>query len=255
MKRDKFIHRLGKLLEGSLSRSEEKLFLEEASASTELWQEYLEHRKVQDLLDKYNSIKIPFVGNTAIMHQVLEIALRAEEQTSTVAGISEVRVRLNGSPKEALRAFCSVILNNGIVIRNVKVIRGRAGYFVSLPSMKVLDRCPSCGGRNYVRSRYCSDCGGKLQEDRAQVDSRGRPRLHEGIVESLTVGPHDAFHAAILDAFEAELVRSKEPDYQPSKKENVQNDEFDSFEAEWARSQEADYQPPKKKNDQNDKQT
>lgn len=48
--------------------------------------------------------------------------------------ITEVRVTLRN--EEKLKAFASVTFDNEFVVRGLKVISGKQGYFVSMPSRK-----------------------------------------------------------------------------------------------------------------------
>lgn len=48
--------------------------------------------------------------------------------------ITEVRLTLRNEDK--LRAFANVTFDNEFVIRGLKVINGKQGYFVSMPSRK-----------------------------------------------------------------------------------------------------------------------
>jgi len=49
--------------------------------------------------------------------------------------ITEVRVRkVNGDGK--LKAFASITIDNAFVVHDLKVIEGKKGYFVAMPSRK-----------------------------------------------------------------------------------------------------------------------
>ncbi len=48
--------------------------------------------------------------------------------------ISEVRLTLRD--EEKLKAFASITFDNEFVVRGLKVINGKEGYFVSMPSRK-----------------------------------------------------------------------------------------------------------------------
>lgn len=48
--------------------------------------------------------------------------------------ITEVRVTLRN--EEKLRAFANITFDSAFVIRGLKVIKGAAGFFVSMPSRK-----------------------------------------------------------------------------------------------------------------------
>jgi stage V sporulation protein G len=130
--------------------------------------------------------------------------------------ITEVRVRLAERKQDRLRAFCSVTFDDAFVIRDVKVIQGDQGLFVAMPSRKLTDRCPSCRAKNQLRSRYCSDCGVKLPNNRAELDDRGRPRLYVDIAHPVNAEARTQIEKAVLAAYEEELVRSREPGYKPA---------------------------------------
>ena len=53
--------------------------------------------------------------------------------------ITEVRIKLMEEPGERLKAFCSITFDNCFVIRDLKIIHGATGYFVSMPSKKRKD--------------------------------------------------------------------------------------------------------------------
>jgi len=129
--------------------------------------------------------------------------------------VTEVRVRLAEKKQDRLRAFCSVTFDNAFVIRDVKVIQGDQGLFVAMPSRKLADRCPSCRAKNQLRSRYCSDCGARLTNHRAQLDDRGRPRLYVDIAHPVNAEARTHIEKAVLAAYEEELALSHEPGYEP----------------------------------------
>ena len=53
--------------------------------------------------------------------------------------ITEVRIKLTEEAGDRLQAFCSITLDHCFVIRDLKIIRGTTGYFVSMPSKKRKD--------------------------------------------------------------------------------------------------------------------
>ncbi len=88
--------------------------------------------------------------------------------------VSEVRIKLMNDPQDRLLAFCSITFDACFVIRDLKIIRGTKGPFVAMPSRKLTDRCPRCGGKNTLRSAFCNHCGRKLAGDRVNRGSDGR---------------------------------------------------------------------------------
>ena len=129
--------------------------------------------------------------------------------------ITEVRVKLVTNPSERLRAFCSVTLNGDFVIRDLKIIEGVNGVFVAMPSRKLADRCPRCGCKNHLRARFCNDCGAHLRENRAPKDGQGRSKLHADIAHPINAACRERIQNAVVEAYEAEIERSKSPDYKP----------------------------------------
>ena len=73
--------------------------------------------------------------------------------------ITEARIKLMPSRSDRLQAFCTITIDSDFVIRDIKIIEGAKGAFVAMPSRKLTDKCPKCGGKNHLRARHCNDCG------------------------------------------------------------------------------------------------
>ena len=130
--------------------------------------------------------------------------------------ITEVKIKLMDEKRDRLQAFCTITLDNEFVIRDLKIIEGAKGYFVAMPSRKLSDKCPKCGGKNHLRAKHCNDCGARLNENRAPKDERGRAKLHADIAHPINSGCRDRMQAKIIEAFQQEVERSKQPGYVPS---------------------------------------
>jgi len=131
--------------------------------------------------------------------------------------ITEVRVKITEDRSDKLQAFCSITIENGFVIRDLKIIEGAKGPFVAMPSRKLTDRCPKCGGKNHLRASYCNDCGARLSGDRAARDDQGRAKLHADIAHPINSEMRETLQRLILDAYRQEVERSKLPGYVPPK--------------------------------------
>lgn len=129
--------------------------------------------------------------------------------------ITEVRIKLmeDNNENERLQAFCSVTFDDAFVVRDLKIIEGTKGSFVAMPSRKLTDRCGSCGCKNHLRSRFCNQCGNKLDEDRATRDADGRVKLHADIAHPINSACREVIQTAVLKAFNMEKERSKQPGY------------------------------------------
>ena len=127
--------------------------------------------------------------------------------------ITEVRIKLMEDNNERLQAFCSVTFDDAFVVRDLKIIEGTKGSFVAMPSRKLTDRCPQCGSKNHLRARFCNQCGGRLDEDRATRDADGRAKLHADIAHPINSACREVIQSAIIRAFQEEKERSKQPGY------------------------------------------
>ena len=129
--------------------------------------------------------------------------------------ISEVRVKLINNKDDRLKAFCSITMDDEFVVRDIKIIEGTSGYFVAMPSRKMSDYCEKCGGKNHLRARFCNNCGGTLQEDRAKKDIKGRMKLHADIAHPINSECRQKIQDKVTAAFLEELEMSKQPGYKP----------------------------------------
>ena len=129
--------------------------------------------------------------------------------------ISEVRVKMVQNKDDRLKGFCSMTIDNEFVVRDIKVIEGTSGLFVAMPSRKMSDHCGKCGGKNHLRARFCNNCGAQLQENRARKDTKGRMKLHADIAHPINAECRKKIQETIVEAFEEEIEKSKQPGYKP----------------------------------------
>lgn len=127
--------------------------------------------------------------------------------------VTEVRIKLVEKNSERLLAFCSVTLDDCFVVRDLKLIEGVSGCFVAMPSRKLADRCPRCGSKNHLRSRFCNHCGCKLDETRAIRGCEGRAKLYADVAHPIRTSCRDALQSAVVRAYEEERERSRMPGY------------------------------------------
>lgn len=60
-----------------------------------------------------------------------------------------------------LIGFCSAVLDNEMVVTNIKIISGRDGPFISMPSRRPTYHMP-CGHKCAYEDKFCSYCGKRL---------------------------------------------------------------------------------------------
>lgn len=143
--------------------------------------------------------------------------------------ITEVRVKLLEGRSDRLRAFCSITIGEEFVVHDLRVIDGRKGLFVAMPSRKLSDNCTRCGGKNHLRARFCSDCGAKLDEGRALKGPKARDKFHVDVAHPINPACREQIQNAVLVAFEEELslvVAGQEParPYDPDQRSDEQDE-------------------------------
>jgi stage V sporulation protein G len=134
--------------------------------------------------------------------------------------ITEVRIKLTEAKKNRLQAFCSITIDNDFVVRDLKVIEGHKGPFVAMPSRKLTDRCPKCGGKNHLMAHFCNDCGTKLNEKRASRGV-GRLKLHADTAHPINSDCREEIQDKVIIAYKEELEKSKIPGYKPQKYDDL----------------------------------
>jgi stage V sporulation protein G len=140
--------------------------------------------------------------------------------------ITEVRVKLIENKDERLKAFCSMTFDGEFVVRDIKVIAGAGGHFVAMPSRKMSDHCEKCGAKNHLRARFCNDCGSRLPADRIKKDAHGRTKLHADIAHPVNAACRQMIQQRIVAAFEEEIQKSQQPDYQPAVMDEPDDDDI-----------------------------
>lgn len=131
--------------------------------------------------------------------------------------ITEIRVKLTDDPRNKLKAYCSVTIEDAFVVRDLKIIEGARGPFVAMPSRKLADHCRQCGHKNHLRAAYCNQCGSRLDGERAPRDDRGRARLHADLAHPINSPTRIELHKAVVRAYaeEVEAAANAGAQYRP----------------------------------------
>jgi stage V sporulation protein G len=120
--------------------------------------------------------------------------------------VTEVRVKLTEDPRNKLKAYCSVTIDNAFVVRDLKIIEGNRGPFVAMPSRKLSDHCVRCHHKNHLRASFCNHCGTRLDPERAPKDDRGRARLHADLAHPINSVTRIEVHKAVVRAYAQEVA-------------------------------------------------
>ena len=130
--------------------------------------------------------------------------------------ITEVRVFMRNEKEGKLRAYATITLDNCFIIRDLKVIEGKKGLFVAMPSRKLRQGCKKCGHPNVFGSKFCNNCGGpvevspKAEANPGSSEGEIRQETHKDIAHPITVETRDYIQGKILESYEREKANAGE---------------------------------------------
>jgi len=125
--------------------------------------------------------------------------------------VTEVRILLKNRDKtnRRLKAYATVTFDDVFVVRNIKIIEGKEGLFVAMPSRKVQSLCPKCGHSNAIHSRFCNQCGQALEAQPASPSRTpfNRQAEHRDIAHPIKQEFREYLQKKVLEAYEKEISR------------------------------------------------
>lgn len=122
--------------------------------------------------------------------------------------ITEIRVFLKEktSGDGKLKAFATVTFDSVFVVRDLKVIEGKTGRFVAMPSVRVSVPCPKCRKKNYLRSKFCNECGVRLTDvSHLEADSHehdSQREEHRDIAHPITTQMRQYVQDEVVKAYD-----------------------------------------------------
>lgn len=122
-------------------------------------------------------------------------------------GCSEGRIG-----QRRLKAYATLTFDSCFVVRNIKIIEGRNGLFVAMPSRKPKVPCGKCAFKVDAGGRYCAQCGSALPRpvERAVEMESPEAQAHRDIAHPITVEFRQYLQRTVLEAYEAERARGSD---------------------------------------------
>ena len=117
--------------------------------------------------------------------------------------ITEVRIIRKNSKDGKLKAFATITFDNQFVVRDLKIIDGKKGLFVAMPSKKIYESCPKCGKKNPIRNNFCGKCGIRLNPKR--MDKREE---HRDIAHPINSQTREYIQNAVIGEYKKSLESS-----------------------------------------------
>ena len=128
--------------------------------------------------------------------------------------ITEVRIFPKEGANNKLRAYATITIDNVFVVRNIKIIEGKTGLFIAMPSRKIKEPCPKCNHKNTIHSKFCNECGAQLPEPAQHIaptpeaEHDLRQAEHKDIAHPITVQAREYIQKKILDAYQADKSKN-----------------------------------------------
>lgn len=116
--------------------------------------------------------------------------------------VTDVKVRIR-SGAGAVKATASITLDDCFAVHGLRVIEGKSGFHVAMPSERKRVPCPKCSRRNEVGSKYCHFCGSALPEVEDGPERRD-------VAHPINQQARDAIESAVIQAYRRALA-SAEP--------------------------------------------
>ncbi|MCM8804212.1 MAG: SpoVG family protein [Candidatus Omnitrophica bacterium] len=113
--------------------------------------------------------------------------------------ITETRISLVERPNSRLRAYASITFDDAFVIRDIRVIEGKKGLFVAMPSKKMQRACSRCGFKNPITHKFCGSCGTSLNP----INQRLSPsQQHRDLAHPIKTDFREYIQKKVLEEYE-----------------------------------------------------
>lgn len=126
--------------------------------------------------------------------------------------VTGARIKLE-TGNDHLKGLCSITFDGEFVVRDLKIIAGVNGLFVSMPHRKLTDCCYHCRRKTRLQDSYCANCGVPLDKNRAFHGTSGRVKLFADIAHPITPACREMIESTVLRAYADELELAKQPGY------------------------------------------
>ena len=110
-----------------------------------------------------------------------------------------------------LKAYVTLTFDHCFVVRNIKIIDGKNGLFVAMPSHKSKVACTRCHFKSDAGARFCSQCGGPMArpvEPAVSGADSAEAQTHRDIAHPITAEFRQYVQDKVMEAYDTERMRS-----------------------------------------------
>lgn len=115
------------------------------------------------------------------------------------------KIHINIMNDRDLLAFVNVIFDNCLAINGLKIVRGKTGTIIMMPSKVKTRKCPGdrCHRSNAIDAIYCNWCGKEFLDD---VDA-----VFKDVAHPINNWFRCEIEGSVMRAYEEEVKRMSEP--------------------------------------------
>lgn len=73
--------------------------------------------------------------------------------------ITEISVKPTQNPHEGVLAYCKLVFDNELAVKDIKIMDVRGRVFIAMPAKKITQHCTECGHKNALIDHFCASCG------------------------------------------------------------------------------------------------
>ncbi len=116
--------------------------------------------------------------------------------------ITETKISLVNKPNSRLRAYASITFDDSFVVREIRVIEGKNGLFVAMPSRKLQRPCEKCGFKNPVGYKFCGQCGAVIPIANTESSKNSEELKHKDLAHPINAQFREYLQKKILESYE-----------------------------------------------------
>lgn len=116
--------------------------------------------------------------------------------------ITDVDIHLEDDSGGNVKAYCHLTFDGTLVVKNFKVIDGRHGLFVAMPSRKDTKECYKCHTDIPKDASYCYECGKNINGG-----NKNKRNLYDNMVYTRDNHFKDDIEEIVLEEYEREKGR------------------------------------------------
>lgn len=132
--------------------------------------------------------------------------------------ITDIDIEINDDSDQNVKAYSKVTFDNTLTVKNFKLIDGKHGLFLAMPSKKKKKECSKCDKEIPRDAGYCQRCGKNVK------DQKNRGKLYKSLVYTVQKQFKNEIEEVVKEEYEREKGRFGVP--------HQEDEDYDSLDFE-----------------------